>query len=70
MATIIQTSPNSFIAGDPANQPGDREHWCGSCAGSGLDYDYNDELTVCYGCCGSGVTPCDDVDCPEHAPLD
>lgn len=66
MATIIQTSPTSFIAGDPADHLKADEHWCGYCSGDGLEYDYTDELVICGGCDGRGVVNCVDPECPDH----
>ena len=69
MATIIQVSDTRFIAGDAATVLEDGEHWCESCGGDGLDCGYDDELTVCYVCCGSGVVLCTDTACLTHSTL-
>ncbi len=68
MATIIELGDGSFIAGEPVEQLGEREHWCGPCAGSGLTVDYFSDagLEVCQGCFGSGSYPCDGWACDEH----
>ena len=67
MATVIQTGENSFIAGDPPQTLGPRKHWCPSCGGDGLEYDWNDDLGICFGCMGACVVDCTDEQCPEHA---
>lgn len=66
MSTIIDLGRGAFIAGDPAEALGEREHWCGSCAGSGLEYDYDNELQPCLSCNGSGIVQCGEPDCVEH----
>ena len=66
MATVIDLGGGRFIAGDPTETLGANEHWCGYCAGDGLEYDHNDELTPCLSCNGSGVVACTDDTCPEH----
>lgn len=65
MATIIQTGDNSFIAGDPPEALGPREHWCPSCGGDGLEYD-DCELAICMGCYGACVVECTDDACTDH----
>lgn len=69
MATIIQTGPNSFIAGDPPEQLDIGQHWCPSCGGTGLEYDWDDALTICFGCGGVCVLDCNDTACPTHSTL-
>ena len=66
MATILQTGENSYIAGDPPEALGLREHWCSSCRGDGLEYDWDDELTICMSCFGACVVECDDPECEDH----
>jgi hypothetical protein len=66
MATIIDLDNDRFIAGDPDTTLHDNNHWCYGCGGDGLDYDYNDELTICSGCSGIGQVECDDTGCTLH----
>ena len=68
MATIIQVSETRFIAGDAATALEEGEHWCGFCGGDGLEF-ADDELGVCWGCFGMGVTVCTDTACPSHSTL-
>ncbi|OJU39665.1 MAG: hypothetical protein BGN97_00135 [Microbacterium sp. 69-10] len=69
MATIIQTGPDSFIAGDPPTDLNLGQHWCGWCHGDGLEYDYDGELQLCGGCEGRGTVDCEDTACPTHSVL-
>lgn len=69
MATIIQTGPNSFIAGDPPVTLDIGEHWCWACAGDGLEYDWDGELTTCGVCSGACVVLCEDTACIVHSAL-
>lgn len=69
MATIIDLGDGSFIAGDPPTELDLGQHWCDSCGGSGLGYDWDDTLTTCGGCCGTCVRDCDDTACPTHSTL-
>lgn len=69
MATIIWTSDTSGIFGDPPDGLDLGQHWCPSCGGSGLEYDYDGELTICFGCLGVCVVDCTDTACPEHSSL-
>lgn len=68
MATIIQLSETSFIAGDAATSLEEGEHWCESCGGDGLEYDY-DDLVICWACSGMGVVDCADTACLTHSSL-
>ncbi len=69
MATIIQVSETRFIAGDPPETLPENHHWCEYCGGDGLEYDHEDELTVCGNCYGTCTYECEGDDCraPEHA---
>lgn len=69
MATIIDCGNDRYIAGDPADRLGIGEHWCDWCNGSGLEYGWDDELVICMGCDGGGVTECTDTACPTHSTL-
>lgn len=69
MATIIELGNGRFIAGDPAAELREGEHWCPSCGGEGLEYDWDDSLTPCGNCWGSGVVECTDTACPVHSAL-
>lgn len=69
MATIIDLPDGSFIAGDPPSELDLGQHWCESCGGSGLEYDWNGDLTICYMCVGVCVTDCTDTACPAHSTL-
>lgn len=68
MATIIDCGNGSFIAGDTPASLDLGQHWCEWCNGDGLDY-YDDDLTTCGGCCGSGVVICEDTACHIHSAL-
>lgn len=69
MATIIELSDGSCIAGDPLVSLGLGEHWCGYCGGDGLEYDFDGELTICMGCFGACVVQCEDTACIAHSTL-
>lgn len=64
MATIIEVDENTFIAGDPPTDLPFGQHWCYWCAGDGLDYDDEGDLTTCGACWGSCVEAC--FGCAEH----
>jgi hypothetical protein len=66
MATIIDLGENRFIAGDPPENLPVGHHWCEWCGGDGLDYDINDELTICGGCSGACIVECADPNCDKH----
>lgn len=66
MATIIETR-HGFIGGDPDTTLHEGNHWCEYCRGDGLEFDMDNELTVCGGCAGVGHVECDDADCTDHA---
>ena len=67
MATIIDLGGGRFIAGDPETILAPKNHWCEWCNGDGLDYDYDDDLTICSGCWGAGQIECEDAGCADHA---
>jgi hypothetical protein len=67
MATIMDCGDGSFIAGDPPTGLDLGQHWCPSCRGSGLSWDYDDG--VCMDCWGRCVVDCDDTACLEHSAL-
>jgi hypothetical protein len=69
MATIMDLGDGRFIAGDPPAELREGEHWCQWCAGSGLEYDWDDTLTTCGGCWGAAVLECTDTACPVHSSL-
>ncbi|QTV79499.1 hypothetical protein [Microbacterium sp. NIBRBAC000506063] len=69
MATIIELGDGRFIAGDPPAALDIGEHWCESCGGDGLEYDFEGELTICFGCHGRCTVDCDDTACPVHSAL-
>lgn len=69
MATVIETGPGRFIVGDAAVVLPDGHDWCGSCAGDGLEYGWDDELQVCLECSGSGTLECADTACRRHSTL-
>lgn len=66
MATIIDLGNDRFIAGDPDTTLHEGNHWCDWCGGDGLDYDYEGDLMVCFGCFGVGQAECVDPECKEH----
>lgn len=69
MATLIQTGPDSFIAGDPPVDLPDGHDWCPSCGGDGLEYDWNGDLTLCFECYGMCTLECTDTACVRHSSL-
>lgn len=71
MATVIDAGGGRFIAGDPVESLGEREHWCDWCAGAGLTEEfYGDNWTpsleMCRRCDGRGARECNGRDCDEH----
>lgn len=69
MATIIELTDGICIAGDPPVSLDLGQHWCDYCAGDGLEYDWDDELTTCSACYGSRVRDCVDTACLQHSTL-
>ncbi|WEG10413.1 hypothetical protein PU630_07680 [Microbacterium horticulturae] len=69
MATIIQTGPDSFIPGDPPTELPDGRDWCPACGGWGLEYDFDGDLTICFGCGGACTVECTNTACPTHSNL-
>ncbi len=69
MATVLDLGNGRYIAGDPPTTLSEGQHWCGSCGGSGLEYGWDDELGICFDCCGTCVTNCTDTACPNHSTL-
>lgn len=66
---MIDCGDGSYIAGEPPAELDLGQHWCGWCAGSGIEYDWDDTLTLCGGCSGTCVVECDDTACPTHSSL-
>jgi len=64
MATIINVSHDTFIAGDPPSELPEDHHWCLYCLGDGLETDDDGDLTVCAACDGACSEACDG--CGEH----
>lgn len=69
MATIIDLPDGSCIAGDPPEVLDIGQHWCEYCGGDGLDYDWDNNLTICGFCSGSCVQDCEDTACLAHSTL-
>lgn len=66
---LIQSGPETFIAGEPPVSLDLGQHWCTYCLGDGLEYDYDGELTTCGFCYGKCTVDCEDTACPTHSAL-
>ncbi|MGW9021248.1 hypothetical protein ACWGOE_07185 [Leucobacter chromiiresistens] len=66
MSAVLDLGEGRYIAGEAPERPGPGEHWCFSCAGSGIELGDDVELGVCVMCFGACVEVCGSTECGEH----